>query len=199
MKFSSNLLDTPVITVFDPLAQILGAVEDGVLEISFLDCVKLAGHSCPTVASSFLMAQKGISALYGSDMPVRGDIRVSLRESKEQGVVGVIGAVIGYILGASDEGGFKGLGGKYARNKRLVYGQVKQEAFLELERLDNGKKVAINFDLTTLPADEKLQNLMTRVVSGGEVSQQELQEFGNLWQERVIYLLKNANQFIHVV
>ena len=40
------------IVVADPLAALLGATEDGRIEYRYLDAVKLAGHSCPTVAGS---------------------------------------------------------------------------------------------------------------------------------------------------
>ena len=46
----------PVVRVRDPLAAFLGAARDGVLEYRYADAVKLAGHSCPTVASAFLMS-----------------------------------------------------------------------------------------------------------------------------------------------
>ena len=41
----------------DPLARFLGAAEDGVIEYTYADTVKLAGHSCPTVASAYLMTR----------------------------------------------------------------------------------------------------------------------------------------------
>ena len=45
---------SPRLRVFDPLADFLGAAQDGVFEYVYADVVKLAGHSCPTVASAFL-------------------------------------------------------------------------------------------------------------------------------------------------
>ena len=44
---------SPRLRVFDPLADFLGAAQDGVFEYVYADVVKLAGHSCPTVASAF--------------------------------------------------------------------------------------------------------------------------------------------------
>jgi len=32
----------------DPLAELLGAAEGGIVEYRYADAVKLAGHSCPT-------------------------------------------------------------------------------------------------------------------------------------------------------
>ena len=42
----------PTLRVRDPLADFLGAATGGELEYCYLDAVKLAGHSCPTVAGS---------------------------------------------------------------------------------------------------------------------------------------------------
>ena len=40
----------PQLLMRDPLAQFLGATPDGVMAYRYQDAVKLAGHSCPTVA-----------------------------------------------------------------------------------------------------------------------------------------------------
>jgi hypothetical protein len=37
----------------DPLAELLGTAEGGRIEYHYLDAVKLAGHSCPTVAGAW--------------------------------------------------------------------------------------------------------------------------------------------------
>jgi hypothetical protein len=39
--------------VGDPLAEVLGAGERGLIEYRHLDAVKLAGHSCPTAAGAW--------------------------------------------------------------------------------------------------------------------------------------------------
>ncbi|WP_428622266.1 hypothetical protein [Sedimenticola sp.] len=78
----------------DPLAEVLGAMEGGVMQIGYLDVVRLAGHSCPTVAGAFLMARKGLAALYGDALPVRGEIAVKLQQPIGEGVTGVIANVL---------------------------------------------------------------------------------------------------------
>ena len=45
----------PVVQTRDPFAEMLGAARDGLLEYSYADAVRLAGHSCPTVAGAFLV------------------------------------------------------------------------------------------------------------------------------------------------
>ncbi|MCC6869924.1 MAG: hypothetical protein IT522_13985, partial [Burkholderiales bacterium] len=67
------------IVVADPLAALLGAAEDGRIEYRYVDAVKLAGHSCPTVAGAWLMTRKALAYLYANDVPQRGGVRVELR------------------------------------------------------------------------------------------------------------------------
>ena len=52
----------PTICLRDPLAAFLGAAEGGLMTYSYQDAVKLAGHSCPTVAGSFIAVIRGLKA-----------------------------------------------------------------------------------------------------------------------------------------
>ena len=47
----------------DRLAEFLGAADGGVIEYRYVDAVKLAGHSCPTVAGAYLLTSKVLSGL----------------------------------------------------------------------------------------------------------------------------------------
>ena len=78
----------PVIRMRDPLAEFLGAAAEGVIDYRFEDAVRLAGHSCPTVAAAFLMTRAALAALYGEELPVRGEIRVDLRDARGDGLGG---------------------------------------------------------------------------------------------------------------
>ena len=91
MRYPEFYERVPLIRLFDPLGEFLGAFEDGIVDISYLDCVKLAGHSCPTVAGAFLMTYRGLQALYGSGetLPSRSEIMVEIREEKHENVSGV--------------------------------------------------------------------------------------------------------------
>lgn len=51
----------PTIVMYDALTQILGVTPDGLVEYRYLDAVKLAGHSCPTVAGAWLMTRAALS------------------------------------------------------------------------------------------------------------------------------------------
>ena len=78
MAFPDFFADIPPITLRDPLAELLGAAEGGLIEYHFADAVKLAGHSCPTVAGAWLMTVRALRALYGDEIPLRGNLAVAI-------------------------------------------------------------------------------------------------------------------------
>jgi hypothetical protein len=86
----------------------LGAAEGGLIEYSYLDAVKLAGHSCPTVASAFWLTRQALLALYGDTLPERGGLRVEFSAAAEDGVSGVMANVVSLITGAAGEGRIQG-------------------------------------------------------------------------------------------
>lgn len=177
----------PTIVMCDPLAELLGAAEEGVIEYRFADAVRLAGHSCPTVASAFLMVRAALRALYGDELPRRGEIRVDLRDARDAGVTGVMAAVATLITGAADEGGFRGLGGQFSRRQRLFFGQD-VAGTLRLTRLDTGASVSAQARLDGIPGDPRMGELLPLCLAG-EATPEERRRFGALWQERVRCLL----------
>ncbi len=64
----------------DDLSNFLGATEDGIIEFSYIDVVKTAGHSCPTVLGAYLMTLEGLKALYKDELPKRGEIKIEYSE-----------------------------------------------------------------------------------------------------------------------
>jgi len=178
----------------DELSNFLGATKDGIIEISYLDCVKLASHSCPTVAGSFIVTKVALKELFGSDMPKRGEIKIELQESKESGVVGVIGAVAGYICGASDNGGFVGIGGKFNKRDLLTFGNIDVKGLIRFTRVDNQKSVTLNLDTSKVPANPKMKELMQKTLQG-IATDEEAAEFKELWQSRVEDMLLNQDKW----
>ncbi len=87
-SFPDFFADAPAVTVQDPLARFLGAARDGVMEYRYADAVRLAGHSCPTVAGTWLMTLHGLRALYGDELPVRGEIEVYMADARDAGITG---------------------------------------------------------------------------------------------------------------
>lgn len=187
MRFPDYFADIPAITLYDPLAELLGAPADGLLTYTFADAVKLAGHACPTVAGAWLATVKGIAALYGSEMPVRGNISVSLSENQEDGVAGVIASVATLLTGAAGSGGFKGLGGRFSRRDLLSFA-IGGVTGIRFTRHDTGRSVDCIVRLQAVAADPRLGQLLPLVVSGS-ASPEQSGLFGQLWQDRVRRIL----------
>src|SRR5690625_7105459 len=90
MQLPDYYSDAPSITLYDPLADFLGASQEGLLTYTYADAVQLAGHSCPTVAGAYLMTVKALKHLYGDEVPERGGVRVFFPDNIQEGVTGVM-------------------------------------------------------------------------------------------------------------
>ena len=187
MPFPDFFDQVPSLTLRDPLANLLGAATDGMIEYRYADAVKLAGHSCPTVAGAWLMTSRALAALYPDGLPERGNLRVEMRAPQDAGTSGVVGAVLGLITGAAGEGGFKGLGGQHARRDLLQFG-VGIEADARFTRVDTGATVLVDYHPEASPPSPEMPPLMARVI-GGTASEAERAEFARLWQDRVRRIL----------
>lgn len=182
----------PRIQLYDPLAQFLGASVDGLITYEFADVVALAGHSCPTVASAYLMTRAALKALYGEDIPVRGNLAVAWQDERDEGVIGVMANVVSMLTGAADDSGFKGIGGYFQRSERLHFGEP-IAAEVRFTRLDTGKSVLVSTDLSSIPMAAQARALLPLCIQGQATMAQRL-EFGALWQERVrAILLEHAD------
>ena len=175
----------PVITVRDPLAQFLGAARHGLIEYCYTDVVRLAGHSCPTVAGAYLMALHGLRALYGSETPVRGDVEVFMHGAPGSGVTGVIASVVQLVTGAAAETGFPGAGSLalFARKNLLTFG-ADVDGVLGMRRRDTGKAVTVHHDSAIVPWPDEMRPLVAQACSE-QANSAELERFGQPWQERV--------------
>lgn len=187
MTFPDFFAEIPSLTLQDPLAETLGAAADGIMEYRYADAVRLAGHSCPTVAGAWLMARHALARLCPDALPQRGNFRVSLRAPQDAGTTGVVGAVLGLLTGAAGEGGFKGLGGRYARRGLLKFGED-QPAEVRIARVDTGAAVLLDYHPGCVPPSPEMPPLMARV-SGGVATEEERQQFACLWQDRVRRIL----------
>ena len=187
MKHPDFFDAVPHLRLRDPLAGFLGACAEGVIEYGYVDAVKLAGHSCPTVASAYWMTRQALRALYGEELPERGAIRVEFKEDRLAGVTGVIANVVGMLTGATQDSGFKGLAGRFDRRKLLFF-----DADVPLEirftRTDNGAMVDVAAHPQQVAGDPETGPLMQRCL-GGKASAEETRRFGALWQDRVRRLL----------
>jgi len=193
MQFPDFFAAAPVIRLHDPLAAFLGATTDGIIEYRYEDAVRLAGHSCPTVASAFLMTRTALAALYGNELPQRGEIRVDLAEAQDAGVAGVIASIATLVTGATADTGFRGLGGQFNRRNKLFFNQPLKQGSARFTRMSDDVSVEVGTDLSSVGGNSRIGELMPLCLSGeATVSQQ--QEFRILWQERVrLLLLEHAN------
>lgn len=187
MQYPDFYNSVRTITLHDPLAELLGASKNGLLEYGYLDAVKLAGHSCPTLAGAYLMTLKSLAALYGGDIPARGGIRVAFRDDQASGVTGVIANVVSQITGAAGEGGFKGLAGQFKRNGLLSF-NAGIEGIIRFERIDRATAVEADYHPEQVPPDDSmfmlLQGLLAQRAKPGDQA-----AFAVLWQDRVRRIL----------
>lgn len=170
----------PPICVADPLAALLGAAKDGHIAYHYLDAVKLAGHSCPTVAGAWLMTRTALARLYPDQTPQRGGVRVELRQTVDDGVAGVIASVAGLVTGAAGDGGFKGLAGRFRRQGLLRFG-VAMAGEIRFTRLDIGSSVELAHFPQSVPRPAGLADLM-RDALAPQADAATREAFANAWQ-----------------
>ncbi len=183
----------------EPLAETLGAFteDNAVLKYTFIDAVKMAGHACPTVAGSYLICQAALKNLFGGEVPVRGNVAVTVYGEPDEGGYGVMAQVFSFLTGAASVTGFKGLGPKFGRKDLLTFSDETPDSTalcFKFIRLDNTKAIMVKFIPGMIPFPEekshRLGILMGRVLSGNANSE-ETDEFRDLWMEKVEAMLVN--------
>ncbi len=187
MQTPSFFNEVRSLVVHDPLAEFLGAAEHGRIEYRYLDAVKLAGHSCPTVAAAYWMTLKALAYLYPDTLPERGGIRVQFREDRLSGVTGVIANVVSLLTGVTQDTGFKGIGGRFDR-RGLLYFSVDVAEEIRFTRIDSGAAVDVSAHLQSVPFAPQTSELMKKCLAGN-ATQEEAAEFRECWQARVRMLL----------
>lgn len=187
MPFPAFFADAPAITVHDPLAAFLGAPADGMITYRYEDAVRLAGHSCPTVAGAWLMTIRALRALWPDGMPERGAVQVLMDDSQDEGVTGVMAAVAGLITGAAGPGGFKGIAGRFGRNDLQRF-SANIGAELALRRINDGQTAVAYYHPELVPADPEMRDRLQRVLAGSR-DPEDHARFAQLWQERVKRIL----------
>ncbi len=197
MKYPKFFDDVKSIRLRDKLSMVLGAFDDGIYEISYLEVVKSAGHSCPTVMGAYLLCSEGLAELYKDFIPVRGEVKVEFKESLEDGVAGVIANTITQITGATSKSGFKGLNGNFARHSLMNF-NVDISSSVRFTRLDTDESVDVFYDPSSIKPDVNMQPLMQKILTNS-ADADELKEFGELWQDRVKRIYENKNSVVKVL
>jgi len=207
--FRDFLLDVEPIRFREPFAETLGVFkkENAVLEYTFIDVVKLAGHACPTTAGAYLCCQEAIKKLYPNDIPVRGEISITAYGEPDEGVYGVISQVFTLLTGAAPASGFRGLGHKFKRKDLLKFSQKKINPgalCFKFQRLENKKKVTVSFYPHKVPFPKgkakRLGELLEKVVWEA-AKKNEIREFQDLWMGKVrdmIIKRKDISEWIKI-
>ena len=175
----------PRIRVHDPLAAFLGAAAGGVLDYGYDDAVRLAGHSCPTVAGAWLAARTALAALYPGALPERGGVDVALRDAADAGVTGVVARVVSLVTGAAGDDGFKGIAGRFVRRGLMRFG-APVDGEWRATRRDDARAVDVSVRIDRVPGDPRLRAAMAGALAGDAEA---LEALGALWQDRVRRLL----------
>ncbi len=186
MKYPDFFNNVNKIIVKDKLSSFLGAFEDGIIEYSYTEIVKAAGHSCPTVAGAYMMCAKALEKLYPENLPVRGEIKVEFKNPITEGVTGVISNVVSHITGATDKSGFKGIAGNFARHSLLSF-NAEINGEIKFTRTDNNKSVEVIYN-PPVPPEPEMQELMQKCISGTATEDEKI-IFGKLWQKRTEKIL----------
>ena len=193
MPFPDFYSQAPVVSTHDALAELLGASDGGLLDYRYADCVRLAGHSCPTVAGAFLMAHAALQALYPDGPAERGDIEVQMPAPEHHGTTGVVAQVLTLLTGAAAGNGFQGIGGRYARHGLLGYAGRHAGDAIEFRRRDTGASVAVVLDVSHIPGNPQQRELLGAIMQGHADAAQ-CQAFAEGWQARVrTMLLQHAD------
>src|SRR5687768_11233193 len=138
----------PVVRTHDPFAAMLGAARGGIFEYRYLDAVRLAGHSCPTVAGAFLVGRAALTALYPGEPAERGGIAVHMPAPEDDGTTGVMAQVLTLLTGAAAENGFHGIPGRFRRKGLLSFAEQREGEAIVFTRLDTGVAVAVELDVS---------------------------------------------------
>ena len=146
MNFPDFYELSPVVQTRDPFAAMLGAARDGLLEYHYVDAVRLAGHSCPTVAGAYLIGRAALRALYPDEPAARGSIAVHMPAPENEGTTGVMAQVLTLLTGAAADNGFHGIQGRFRRMGLLSFADQREGEAILFKRLDTGASVAVEID-----------------------------------------------------
>lgn len=197
MKYPNFFNNIETIKLQDNLSNFLGTFEDGIIEFTYLDIVKMAGHSCPTVLGAYLCTLAGLKELYHDSIPVRGEIKVSFKENMQDGVAGVIGSVIANITGATTDYGFKGINKKFNRTNLMFYNSDIKSS-VKFTRLDTNQTVDVYYNPSTVLPEPNQQELMGKIMRK-TASKDEESLFKILWQKRVENIYLNKQEIITII
>lgn len=188
MNFPDFYELAPVVRTRDPFAATLGAARDGMLEYHYLDAVRLAGHSCPTVAGAFLIGRAAMNTLYPDEPAERGAIAVHMPAPEYEGTTGVMAQVLTLLTGAAANNGFHGIQGHFRRMGLLSFADHREGEAILFKRLDTGASVAVDLDVSWVPGDPDQSGRLMAILQN-RADEALRKTFADAWQDRVRRLL----------
>jgi hypothetical protein len=198
MAFPDFFAIAPRVIVHDALADFLGAADGGLIEYQYADAVRVAGHSCPTVAGAWLMARAALRALYPDAPAERGEIEVTMSAPEGEGTTGVVAQVFTLLTGAAANNGFHGIAGRFTRSGLLNYGSGDSRGIARFQRRDSGAAVRVAMDLSDIPPVPQMRELMGKALADN-ASAFERGAFAAAWQDRVRRILTEHADDAHVI
>jgi hypothetical protein len=195
MKYKSFFDEVEKIVLKDELCRFVGVNDDGIIEFSYLDIVKSSGHSCLVVSGAYLMALKGLNALFPNELPKRGEIKVEIKKAPTEDNAGVIGNVFSHITGATTDYGFAGLpNGKFNRRNLLFY-NAPINTFVRFTRLDTGQQIGLNYTPSKIaqPQDELKKAIAPNATP------EDVKNFGIIFQQMVKNIFDNSDKVIDII
>ena len=194
MEYPAFYNDIEHIVLKDNLSQFLGSTGEGIIDFSYLDIVKMAGHGCVLVSGTYLMALKGLQKLYGPGLPVRGEIKVELKGGLEDGNTGASAQVLSNITGATTNTGFTGIQGKFNRRGLLFLGADIQSN-VRFTRLDTQARVEVKY----MPNKVVNSGPIMQSAIGPDATEESRKTFPRKWQEMIETIFQNTDTVIEVI
>lgn len=191
--------DVDPVRVRDPVAEALAVVEPGEpLVVTYEDVVTAAGHSCPTAAGAYRIAQLGLDALYPDpdELPVRSDVEVVAGGPRSDPSYGVSSRLVSYVTGAAGEDGFGGLAGGYGGRKNSLHFadfDTADVAF-EFHRTDTDDAVRVTYHVGRIPDAGPATAHLQKIIEGS-ATDEEREAFATEWHGRVRTVLSDDDLF----
>ena len=187
------------IRIRDPVAEALVVLEPGEpFVVTYEDVVKAAGHSCPTAAGAYRIAQLGLDALYPDEVPVRSEIEVLAAGPRDDATYGVMGRLISYVTGAAEEDGFGGLAGGHGRRRDLLayeaFDPDTADPTFRFRRTDTDESVEVTYHVGNVPDGGPALGRLQQIIEGS-ASEDDREAFAEAWHGRVKRVLSDDSLF----
>lgn len=191
--------DVEPIRIRDPVAEALVVLEPGEpFVVTYEDVVKAAGHSCPTASGAYRIVQLGLKALYPDELPVRSEVEVLAPGPRDDATYGVMGRLISYVTGATQEDGFGGLAGGYGDRQNMLtfdaFDPDSADPTFRFRRTDADETVEVTYHVGDVPDGGPALGDLQQIIDG-TASEENRELFAEVWHGRVQAVLSDNYLF----